>query len=136
MLLCLKRETPFRLLRFNEKERPCAQTYHFTSDEWAHGILLVAGSKVEMVFPGGNKQKLCFFQLLKRSRDFNLSPFRKIEPDQVKKFVCNLWRDKKLLLNWGSNPCHKSLWCHEGLLKKKLSTTNRKRKIELSGPSC
>ena len=33
-----------------KKERPCAQTYHFTSDEWAHGILLVACSKVEMLF--------------------------------------------------------------------------------------
>ena len=46
------------------------------------------------------------------------------------------WGEKKLLLNWGSNPCHKSWWCLEGLLKKMLSTTNRKRKIELSGPSC
>ena len=66
MLLCLKRETPFRLLRFNEKERPCAQTYHFTSDEWAHGILLVAGSKVEMVFREGIK-KLCFFSIAKKN---------------------------------------------------------------------
>ena len=43
----------FAGLDFYEKERPCAQTYHFTSDEWAHGILLVAGSKVEMVFREG-----------------------------------------------------------------------------------
>ena len=64
-----------------KRKRPCAQTYHFTSDEWAHGILLVAGSKSGNGVAGGNKQKLCFFQLLKRSRDFNLSPFRKIEPD-------------------------------------------------------
>ena len=83
--MCLKRKTPFRLLRFNEKERPCAQTYHFTSDEWAHGILLVACSKVEMVFREGIKE-LCFFQLLKKIRDFNLSPFREIEPDEMK--VC------------------------------------------------
>ena len=58
MFLCLKRKTPFRLLRFNEKERPCAQTYHFTSDEWAHGILLVACSKVEMVFREGTKKAM------------------------------------------------------------------------------
>ena len=67
-------------------KRPCAQTYHFTSDEWAHGILLVACSKVEMVFREGRKKTLCFFQLLTKIRDFNLSPCREIEPDQVK--VC------------------------------------------------
>ena len=60
MLVCLKRETPFRLLRFNDKERPCAQTYHFTSDEWAHGILLVAGSKVEVVLREGIKNHSTF----------------------------------------------------------------------------
>ena len=70
----------------------------------------------------------------KKIRDFNLSFFRKIEPDEMK--VClQLVEREKLLLNWGSNPCHKSLWCHEGLFKKMLSTTYRKRKIELSGPS-
>ena len=126
MFLCLKRKTPFRLLRFNERERPCAQTYHCTSDEWAHGILLVACSKVEMVFREGIK-KLCFFQLLKKIRDFNLSPFREIEPDQVKS-LCATYGEKKMFLSWGSNPCHKSVWCHEGLLQKMLSTTNRKQK--------
>ena len=45
---------------------------------------------------GGNKQKLCFFQLLKRSRDFNLSPFRKIEPDQVKKVGVQLMERKNV----------------------------------------
>ena len=44
----------------------------------------MACSKVEMVFREGIKKKLCFFQLLKKIRDFNLSPFREIEPDQVK----------------------------------------------------
>ena len=63
--MCLKRKTPFRMLRFNERERPCAQTYHFTSDEWAHGILLVAGSKVEMVLREGVK-KAIFLQLLEK----------------------------------------------------------------------
>ena len=101
MLLCLKRETPFRLLRFDEKERPCAQTYHFTSDEWAHGILLVAGSKVEMVFREGIK-KLCFFQLLKKIRDFNLSPCREIEPDQVK--VCLQLMERKNVAELGFEP--------------------------------
>ena len=41
-----------------KKERPCAQTYHFTSDEWAHGILLVARSKVEMVLREGIKKAI------------------------------------------------------------------------------
>ena len=63
--MCLKRKTPFRMLRFNERERPCAQTYHCTSDEWAHGILLVAGSKVEMVLREGVK-KAIFLQLLEK----------------------------------------------------------------------
>ena len=118
-----------------KKERPCAQTYHFTSDEWAHGILLVAWSKVEVVFREGINKKAMFLSVAEKIRDFNLSPFREIEPDQVKKFVYNLWREK-MLLSWGSNPCLKSLWCREGLLKKMLSTTNRKRKIELRGPCC
>ena len=96
----------FACLDFNERERPCAQTYHFTSDEWAHGILLVACSKVEMVFSGGSKKKLCFFQLLKKIRDFNLSPFREIEPDQVKSSCATY--GEKMLLSWGSNPCLKS----------------------------
>ena len=78
-------------------------------------------------FSGGNK-KPCFFRLLKKKiRDFNLSFFRKIEPDEMKVFL-QLVDRQKLLLNWGSNPCHKSLWCLEGLLQKMLSTTNRKRK--------
>ena len=85
---------------------------------------------------GGNKQKLCFFQLLKRSRDFNLSPFWKIEPDQVKKFLCNLWREK-IVAELGFEPVSQKFVVPWGLaLKKMLSTTNRKRKIELSGPSC
>ena len=57
---------------------------------------------------GGNEQKLCFFQLLKRSRDFNLSPFRKIEPDQVKEFVCNLWREK-IVAELGFEPVSQKL---------------------------
>ena len=71
-----------------KKERPCAQTYHFTSDEWAHGILLVACSKVEMVLREGIKiKKPSFLQLLEKIiRDFYLSPFREIEPDEMK--VC------------------------------------------------
>ena len=44
---------------------------------------------------GGNKQKLCFFQLLKRIRDFNLSPFREIEPDQVKS-LCATYGEKNV----------------------------------------
>ena len=89
----------------NGIKRPCAQTYHFTTNEWAHGILLVASSKVEVFYEGCKKP--CFLQLLseKPIRDFNLSHFREIEPDQVK--VCLLFRREKMLLNWGSNPCHK-----------------------------
>ena len=34
---------------------------------------------------GGNKQKAMFLSIAKKKiRDFNLSPFREIEPDQVK----------------------------------------------------
>ena len=108
MLLCLKRETPFRLLRFNEKERPCAQTYHFTSDEWAHGILLVACSKVEMVLREGIK-KLWFLQLLEKTiRDFYLSPFREIEPDEMK--VClQLVERKKIAAELGFEPVSQKL---------------------------
>ena len=44
---------------------------------------------------GGNK-KLCFFQLLrKKIRDFSLSPFRKIEPDQVKS-LCATYGEKNV----------------------------------------
>ena len=65
----------------------------------------MASSKVE-IFAGGCK-KPCLLHLLseKPIRDFNLSPFREIEPDQVK--VCLQFVEKKMLLNWGSNPCHK-----------------------------
>ena len=54
----------------------------------------MACSKVEMVFREGIK-KLCFIQLLKRIRDFNLSPFRKIEPDQVKS-LCATYGEKNV----------------------------------------
>ena len=47
-------------------KRPCAQTYHFTSDEWAHGILLVAGSKSGNGVAGGNKQKAMFLSIVEK----------------------------------------------------------------------
>ena len=60
-----------------------------------------------------------FLQLLeKKIRDFYLSPFREIEPDEMKVCLQLVEREKKLLLSWGSNPCHKSWGCLEGLLKK------------------
>ena len=125
----------FACLDFNERERPCAQTYHFTSDEWAHGILLVACSKVEMVFREGIKSYVSYNCLKKKIRDFNLSPFREIEPDEMK--VClQLVERKRVIAELGFEPVSKSLWCLEGLLKKMLSTTNRKRKVELRGPFC
>ena len=52
---------------------------------------------------GGNK-KLCFFQLLKKIRDFNLSPFREIEPDQVKKVCLQLVERKKIDAELGFEP--------------------------------
>jgi hypothetical protein len=64
---------------------------------------------------GGNK-KAMFLSIAKKIRDFNLSPCREIEPDQVK--GCLQLMERKMLLNWGSNPCHQNLWCLEGLLKK------------------
>ena len=51
---------------------------------------------------GGNR-KLCFFQLLKKIRDFNLSPSREIEPDQVKKFMCN-FMERKIFTELGFEP--------------------------------
>ena len=77
-----------------KKERPRAQTYHFTSDEWAHGILLVACSKVEMVFREGIKSYVSF-NCWEKIRDFNLSPFREIEPDQVKS-LCATYGEKNV----------------------------------------
>ena len=82
------------MLRFNEWKRPCAQTYHFTTNEWAHGILLVASSKVEMFLREGVKSHVDYNYLFEKPiRDFNLSPFREIEPDQVK--VCLQFVEKK-----------------------------------------
>ena len=66
---------------------------------------------------GGKKAVFLSIAEKKKIRDFNLSPFRKIEPDQVKS-LCATYGEKEMFLSWGSNPCHKSLWCHEGLLKK------------------
>ena len=83
---------------------------------------------------GGNK-KLCFLQLLeKKIRDFNLSPFREIEPDEMK--VCLQLVERKIAAELGFEPVSQKLVVPWGLAKKMLSTTNRKRKIELSGPSC
>ena len=94
------------MLRFNERERPCAQTYHFTSDEWAHGILLVAGSKVEMVFREG--KKAVFLSIAeKKIRDFNLSPFREIEPDEMK--VCLQLVERKIAAELGFEPVSQKL---------------------------
>lgn len=124
----------FACLDFNEKERPCAQTYHFTSDEWAHGILLVACSKVEMVFREGIKSHVSYNCLGKKIRDFNLSLCREIEPDQVK--VCLQLVERKIVAELGFEPVSQKFVVPGGLAKKMLSTTNRKRKIELSGPSC
>ena len=45
-------------------------------------------------FSGGDK-KTCFLQLLKKIRDFNLSPFREIEPDQVKS-SCTTYGEKNV----------------------------------------
>ena len=70
-------------------------------------------NSISGLFQSGNVlregvKKPCFLQLLSKKpiRDFNLSLFREIEPDQVK--VClQFVEKKKMLLNWGSNPCHK-----------------------------
>ena len=62
----------------------------------------MACSKVEMVFREGIKE-LCFFQLLKKKiRDFNLSPCREIEPDQVK--VCSKTSGEKNVAELGFEP--------------------------------
>ena len=51
------------------------------------------------------------------------------------KFVYNLWREK-IVAELGFEPVSQKFVVPWGLAKKMLSTTNRKRKIELSGPSC
>ena len=61
----------------------------------------MACSKVEMVFREGIKEPCCF-QLLEKIRDFNLSPCREIEPDQVK--VCLQLMERKNVAELGFEP--------------------------------
>ena len=65
----------------------------------------MAWSKVEMVFREGIK-KAVFLSIAekKKIRDFNLSPFRKIEPDQVKKVCVQLVEREKIVAELGFEP--------------------------------
>ena len=77
----------------------------FTKIEWAHGILLVAYSKVE-VFTGRLKSYddcNCF----EKNRHLNLSPFREIEPDQVKSLF-TIGEREKSIAELGFKPVSKS----------------------------
>ena len=58
------------------------------------------------VFREGVKEP-CFFQLLKKIRDFNLSPCREIEPDQVK--VCLQLMERKNVAELGFEPVSQKL---------------------------
>ena len=59
---------------------------------------------------------MCIAFTEKPIRDFNLSPFREIEPDQVK--VCLQFVEKKNVAELGFEPVSQSLLCLKGLLKK------------------
>ena len=69
-------------------------------------------NSISGLFQSGNVlregvKKPCFLQLLKKIRDFNLSPFREIEPDQVK--VCLQFVERKNVVELGFEPVSQGL---------------------------
>ena len=70
-------------------------------------------NSISGLFQSGNVlregvKKPCFLQLLKKTiRDFNLSLFREIEPDQVK--VCLQFVERKNVVELGFEPVSQGL---------------------------